>query len=88
MLRAASREEKVEAMRRSLRMMRATGTAACIEFREGGVEGVEAIRAFFDGDTIRVGVEEGAQPQVEILDVLLGPCDFGVDPSERWGGHV
>ncbi|MDS0299326.1 amidohydrolase family protein [Halogeometricum sp. S1BR25-6] len=49
LLRAASREEKVEAMRRSLRMMAATGTATCIEFREGGVEGVEAIRAAADG---------------------------------------
>jgi len=44
LLRAASREEKVEAMRRSLRFMETTGTAAFLEFREGGVEGVEAIR--------------------------------------------
>jgi cytosine/adenosine deaminase-related metal-dependent hydrolase len=42
LLRAASREEKVEAMRRSLRFMVDSGTAACIEFREGGVDGVEA----------------------------------------------
>ncbi|RLM89796.1 nucleoside deaminase [Halobellus sp. Atlit-38R] len=44
LLRAASREETVDAMRRSLRLMSETGTAACIEFREGGVEGVEYIR--------------------------------------------
>ena len=44
LLRAASREETVEAMRRSLRMMVDTGTAACLEFREGDVEGVEYIR--------------------------------------------
>ncbi|SFR56627.1 Cytosine/adenosine deaminase [Halogeometricum rufum] len=44
LLRAASHEEKVEAMRRSLRLMASTGTAACVEFREGGVDGVEAIR--------------------------------------------
>jgi len=44
LLRAASREETVDAMRRSLRLMTETGTAACIEFREGGVEGVEYIR--------------------------------------------
>ncbi|QPV62100.1 amidohydrolase family protein [Halosimplex litoreum] len=42
LLRAASQEEKVEAMRRSLQFMVDSGTAACIEFREGGVEGVEA----------------------------------------------
>ncbi|MFB6090910.1 MAG: amidohydrolase family protein [Halobellus sp.] len=44
LLRAASREETVAAMRRSLRLMSDTGTAACVEFREGGVEGVEYIR--------------------------------------------
>ncbi|GAB7095728.1 amidohydrolase family protein [Halolamina litorea] len=44
LLRAASREEKVEAMARSLRFMETSGTAAFMEFREGGVEGVEAIR--------------------------------------------
>jgi cytosine/adenosine deaminase-related metal-dependent hydrolase len=43
LLRAASREEKVDAMERSLRFMEAAGTATCIEFREGGVEGVAAI---------------------------------------------
>ncbi|MFB6093004.1 MAG: amidohydrolase family protein [Haloquadratum sp.] len=44
LLAEASREETVDAMRRSLRLMCDTGTAACIEFREGGVEGVEYIR--------------------------------------------
>jgi cytosine/adenosine deaminase-related metal-dependent hydrolase len=49
LLRAASHEEKVEAMRRSLRLMASTGTAACVEFREGGVDGVEAIREAVEG---------------------------------------
>ncbi|MFB6221492.1 MAG: amidohydrolase family protein, partial [Halolamina sp.] len=44
LLRDASRKEKVEAMARSLRFMEQTGTAAFLEFREGGVEGVETIR--------------------------------------------
>jgi cytosine/adenosine deaminase-related metal-dependent hydrolase len=44
LLRAASTAEKVEAMARSLRFMESSGTAAFMEFREGGVEGVEAIR--------------------------------------------
>ena len=44
LLRDADREELVEAMARSLRFMRAGGTGAFVEFREGGVEGVEAIR--------------------------------------------
>jgi cytosine/adenosine deaminase-related metal-dependent hydrolase len=44
LLRRADREEKIDAMRRSLRFMRSSGTATCVEFREGGVEGVELIR--------------------------------------------
>jgi cytosine/adenosine deaminase-related metal-dependent hydrolase len=49
LLRAADREETVDAMRRSLHLMQATGTGACIEFREGDVAGVEAIRDAADG---------------------------------------
>ncbi|USZ67800.1 amidohydrolase family protein [Halorussus salilacus] len=49
LLRAASREEKVEAMRRSIRMMERTGTASFLEFREGGVEGVYALREAAEG---------------------------------------
>jgi cytosine/adenosine deaminase-related metal-dependent hydrolase len=44
LLRAASREEKVGAMRRSLSFMQSSGTAAFIDFREGDVEGVETLR--------------------------------------------
>jgi cytosine/adenosine deaminase-related metal-dependent hydrolase len=43
LLRQASRDELVEGMQRSLAFMQSTGTATCIEFREGGVNGVEAI---------------------------------------------
>ena len=45
LLRGADREELVAAMGRSLSYMEASGTGAFVEFREGGVEGVEAIRA-------------------------------------------
>lgn len=44
LLRAADRETKVEAMSRTLTQMESTGTAAFMEFREGGVEGVEMLR--------------------------------------------
>jgi cytosine/adenosine deaminase-related metal-dependent hydrolase len=44
LLRAATRAEKVTAMARSLRYMVSTGTGAFVEFREGGVEGVEMLR--------------------------------------------
>jgi cytosine/adenosine deaminase-related metal-dependent hydrolase len=49
LLRAASREEKVEAMRRSARHMQETGTASFVDFREGGVEGVYALREAVEG---------------------------------------
>ena len=49
LLRAASREEKVEAMARSVEFMRTTGTASFLEFREGGVEGVYALREAAEG---------------------------------------
>ncbi|KTG08525.1 nucleoside deaminase [Haloprofundus marisrubri] len=45
LLRQTSQSEKIAAMRRSLQYMQSGGTAACIEFREGGREGVDAIRA-------------------------------------------
>jgi cytosine/adenosine deaminase-related metal-dependent hydrolase len=60
LLRETPTEEKVAAMRRSLRFMRATGTAACIEFREGGVPGVEAFeraRAGLDIEAVVLGRE-------------------------------
>ena len=43
LLRAADRATKVDAMARSIRFMERTGTAAFVEFREGGVEGVSMI---------------------------------------------
>ncbi|MFK8213349.1 amidohydrolase family protein [Haloferax volcanii] len=56
LLRAATTEEKAAAMHRSLRMMEAGGTAACLEFREGGVEGVDVIRRALDGRDIEAVV--------------------------------
>jgi cytosine/adenosine deaminase-related metal-dependent hydrolase len=53
LLREADREDLVAAMRRSLSFMAETGTASHLEFREGGVEGVRAIREAGEG----VGVE-------------------------------
>jgi cytosine/adenosine deaminase-related metal-dependent hydrolase len=56
LLRAASTEETVAAMRRSLRFMERSGTAATVEFREGGVDGVRAIRRALDGLDLRAVV--------------------------------
>jgi cytosine/adenosine deaminase-related metal-dependent hydrolase len=63
LLRAASSAETAAAMRRSLRLMEATGTAACVEFREGGVAGVETFeraQAGLDIDAVVLGRETAA----------------------------
>jgi len=49
LLREATETEMVDAMRHSLQFMEAGGTAACMEFREGGVDGVEAIKEAASG---------------------------------------
>ncbi|WP_137288592.1 amidohydrolase family protein [Natronorubrum halophilum] len=49
LLRDASRDDLVAAMTRSLRFMQEAGTAACLDFREGGVEGVRMLAAAADG---------------------------------------
>jgi cytosine/adenosine deaminase-related metal-dependent hydrolase len=54
LLDAADRDEMVTAMRRSLRFMAATGTGTCLEFREGGVDGVEVIREAASGTDLGV----------------------------------
>ena len=65
LLRAASREETVAAMARSLRYMESSGTGTFIEFREGGVEGVAALRDALAG----TGVEFGER---DVDAVVLG----------------
>jgi cytosine/adenosine deaminase-related metal-dependent hydrolase len=49
LLRAASRQDLIEGMRVVIEGMIASGTAGCADFREGGVEGVRAIREAADG---------------------------------------
>ncbi|TKX54442.1 nucleoside deaminase [Halorubrum sp. SP3] len=55
LLRDADREEKVAAMARTLRFMEATGTGTFLEFREGGVEGVAALRDALAGEGVAFG---------------------------------
>jgi len=52
LLRTAGREEKVAAMARTLRYMEATGTGTFLEFREGGVDGVAALRDALAGERV------------------------------------
>lgn len=55
LLRETSREEKVVAMARTLRYMEATGTGTFLEFREGGVDGVGALRDALAGEGVAFG---------------------------------
>ncbi|WP_277553085.1 amidohydrolase family protein [Halobaculum limi] len=62
-LRSTDRAELVAAMRRSLQYMHDTGTTAHVEFREGGVAGVEAIATASEGlpvESVVLGREEVA----------------------------
>ena len=80
LLREASRAETISAMERSLRFMRATGTVSCIEFREGGVEGVEMIEAAAEGtgvDPVVLGRES-----IEAMGASDGFGASGANDSE------
>ncbi|ELZ42778.1 amidohydrolase [Halorubrum saccharovorum DSM 1137] len=77
LLREASREAKVAAMARSLRYMESTGTGTFLEFREGGVEGVGALRDAVAGEGVEFG-ERAIDPVVfgrddpDVLSVAEG----------------
>ena len=71
LLRAADHEEKVAAMARTLRYMESTGTGTFLEFREGGVDGVAALRDALAGE----GVEFGERA---IESVVFGRDDSDV----------
>jgi cytosine/adenosine deaminase-related metal-dependent hydrolase len=70
LLREASREELVEGMERSLRFMESTGTAMTLEFREGGVEGVHALREAASSVDLEPFVF--GRETVDVLDVADG----------------
>lgn len=70
LLRQATPEELVAGMERSLRFMAAGGTGACLDFREGGVAGVEQLHeaaAPLDIDALAFGRESTA-----VLDLAAG----------------
>jgi cytosine/adenosine deaminase-related metal-dependent hydrolase len=77
LLRQASHEEKVAAMRRSLQFMETSGTTACIEFREGGVAGVEAIEEAAHG----IGVDPVVLGR-ETIDAMERADGFGASGAD------
>jgi cytosine/adenosine deaminase-related metal-dependent hydrolase len=80
LLRAASREELVDGMARSLALMQSTGTGACMEFREGGVEGVEMFEAASEGVDIESVVL--GRESVEAMEQSDGFGASGADDGE------
>ena len=80
LLAATDRSELVESMRRSLEFMLSGGTGAFLEFREGGVEGVERLReaaASVDIEPVVFGREE-----TDVLDVADGFGASGARDAE------
>ncbi len=72
LLRAASREELVDAMRRTFSFMETAGTGAFVEFREGGLEGVRAIEEALSGSDLETVVLGR-----ETVDAMAASDGFG-----------
>ena len=70
LLRAADRDELVAGMRASARLMGDSGTAAFLDFREGGVDGVRMFREALDGLPIE-GVAFG-RDDPDVIDAADG----------------
>ena len=79
-LAAADRSALVTAMRRTLRFLRQTGSASCLDFRESGVEGARTLRAAarpLDVDPFIFGSDDSA-----VLDIADGFGASGANDSE------
>ena len=83
LLREASQDELIAAMRRSLSFMEQSGTGAFVEFREGDVPGVEAIEAALEGLEI-----EGVILGRETVDAMEAADGFGASGARdgEFGG--
>jgi len=79
-LAAADRDELVTAMRRTLRFMGQTGTAACLDFRESGVAGARALRDAADPVDVEPFVF-GSGPSA-VLDVADGYGASGANDAD------
>ena len=88
MLRTASREQKVAAMRESIAHMARTGTSAFIDFREEGSEGVQMVKDSM-GQTPVTAVVLGrpvhANASLDALADFVSLCDgFGMSSLRDW----
>lgn len=87
-LQEASGEELVEAMKRTLDRMVLGGTAAFCDFREGGVDGVNALRDALKGSTVGatiLGRPTGLNYDRKEVDAILEVADgVGVSSISDW----
>jgi cytosine/adenosine deaminase-related metal-dependent hydrolase len=72
LLRQAEPEELIAAMERSLRYMQAGGTSACIEFREGGVAGIEQLRTAAAAEGVDLEPVIMGRGDAEVVEVADG----------------
>jgi cytosine/adenosine deaminase-related metal-dependent hydrolase len=79
-LAAASHEELVSAMRRTLRFVGDTGTVSCLDFRESGVEGARALRDAAAGTSVDPFIFGSGD--VSVLDVADGYGASGANDDE------
>lgn len=79
-LAAASHDDLVTAMRRTLRFVGDTGTVSCLDFRESGVEGARALREAADGTPVDPFVFGSGD--VSVLDVADGYGASGANDDE------
>jgi cytosine/adenosine deaminase-related metal-dependent hydrolase len=79
-LAAASHDELVTAMRRTLRYAGRTGTAACLDFRESGVAGARALREAGAGVDAEPFIFGSGDPSV--LDVADGYGASGANDDD------
>jgi cytosine/adenosine deaminase-related metal-dependent hydrolase len=79
-LAAADHDELVTAMARSLQFMHQTGTVACLDFRESGRAGAEALREAADGVPVDPFIFGSGDPSV--LEVADGYGASGANDAD------
>ncbi len=82
LLRAASDEELVRAMARSLRFMQRSGTGAFLEFREGGVGGVRALEEALADDDLGLESVVFGRETIEAMEASDGFGASGARDSD------
>ena len=81
-LRSTPSEDKRAAMRRTVERMRSEGVGAFGDFREGGVEGIEDLRAATEDSPVRAFALGSGPP--EVLDTADGYGASGARDDEFW----